>query len=159
MPTHLFTSILSFAFCPQYRKMEFHSKYKGFHMLKKYNDTPAAIALALFTLGSIFYVAQLLFMTEAWLAENGMGAESIVLARVLGFTWLGIAVGLIRTFINGPEGSSTFFMALVTAQIGILINLWHQHLIGVPAVFDDAIIVSVLTALLLVGFLRVRSRL
>ena len=48
-------------------------------MLKKYNDTPAAIALALFTLGGAFYVAQLLFMTEAWLAENGMGVESVVL--------------------------------------------------------------------------------
>ena len=128
-------------------------------MLKKYNDTPAAIALVLFTLGGAFYVAQLLFMTEAWLAENGMGTESVVLARVLGFTWLGITVGLIRTFINGPEGSSTFFMALVIAQIGILINLWHQHLIGVPAVFDDAIIVSVLTALLLIGYMRIRSRL
>ena len=128
-------------------------------MLKKYNDTPAAIALVLFTLGGAFYVAQLLFMTEAWLAENGMGTESVVLARVLGFTWLGITIGLIRTFINGPDGSSTFFMALVIAQIGILINLWHQHLIGVPAVFDDAIIVSVLTALLLIGYLRVRSRL
>jgi hypothetical protein len=128
-------------------------------MLKKYNDTPAAIALALFTLGGAFYVAQLLFMTEAWLAENGMGAESVVLARVLGFTWLGITVGLIRTFTNGPDGSSTFFMALVIAQIGILINLWHQHLIGTLGVFDDAIIVSVLTALLLIGYLRVRSRL
>ena len=128
-------------------------------MLKKYNDTPAAIALVLFTLGGAFYVAQLLFMTEAWLAENGMGTESVVLARVLGFTWLGITIGLIRTFINGPDGSSTFFMALVIAQIGILINLWHQHLTGAPAVFDDAIIVSVLTALLLTGFLRIRSRL
>ena len=46
-------------------------------MLKKYNDTPAAIALALFTLGSVFYVAQLLFMTEAWLAENGMGQSRL----------------------------------------------------------------------------------
>jgi len=128
-------------------------------MLQKYNDTPAAIALILFTLGGAFYVAQLLFMTEAWLAENGMGAESVVLARVLGFTWLGITVGLIRTFTNGPDGSSTFFMALVIAQIGILINLWHQHLIGTLGVFDDAIIVSVLTALLLIGYLRVRSRL
>jgi hypothetical protein len=128
-------------------------------MLKKYNDMPAAIALALFTLGCAFYVTQLLFMTEAWLAENGMGTESVVLARVLGFTWLGITVGLIRTFINGPEGSSTFFMALVIAQIGVLINLWHQHLTGVPAVFDDAIIVSVLTALLLIGYMRIRSRL
>ena len=128
-------------------------------MLKKYNDTPAAIALALFTLGGAFYVAQLLFMTEAWLAENSMGVETVGLARVLGFTWLGITIGLIRTFINGPDGSSTFFMALVIAQIGILINLWHQHLTGVPAVFDDAIIVSVLTVLLLIGYLRVRSRL
>lgn len=128
-------------------------------MLKKYNDTPAAITLILFTLGSAFYVFQLLFNTEAWLTENGMGTESVVLARVLGFTWLGITVGLIRTFINGPDGSSTFFMALVIAQIGVLINLWHQHLTGVPAVFDDAIIVSVLTALLLIGYLRVRSRL
>jgi len=128
-------------------------------MLQKYNDTPAAIALILFTLGGAFYVAQLLFMTEAWLAENGMGAESVVLSRVLGFTWLGITVGLIRTFTNGPDGSSTFFMALVIAQIGILINLWHQHLIGTLGVFDDAIIVSVLTALLLIGYLRVRSRL
>jgi|TARA_B100000953_G_C17742513_1_gene332778 hypothetical protein len=42
-------------------------------MLKKYNDTPAAIALILFTLGGAFYVFQLLFMTEAWLAENSMG--------------------------------------------------------------------------------------
>ena len=128
-------------------------------MLQKYNDTPAAITLILFTLGGAFYVFQLLFMTEAWLAENGMGTESVVLARVLGFTWLGITVGLIRTFTNGPDGSSTFFMALVIAQIGALINLWHQHLTGVPAVFDDAIIVSVLTALLLIGYLRVRSRL
>jgi hypothetical protein len=88
-----------------------------------------------------------------------MGVESVPLARVLGFTWLGIIVGLIRTFTNGPEGSSTFFMALVIAQIGININLWHQYLTGAPTVFDDAIIVSVLTALLLIGYLRVRSRL
>ena len=126
-------------------------------MLKKYNDTPAAITLILFTLGSAFYVFQLLFNTEAWLTENGMGPESVVVARVLGFTWLGIIVGLVRTFTNGPEGCSTFFMALVIAQIGILINLWHQHLTGATAVFDDAIIVSVLTALLLIGFLRIRS--
>ena len=128
-------------------------------MLKKYNDTPAAIALILFTLGSAFYVFQLLFNTEAWLTENSMAVESVGLARVLGFTWLGIIVGLIRTFTNGPEGNSTFFMALVTAQIGICINLWQPHLTGSPTVFDDAIIVSVMTVLLLIGFLRVRSRL
>ena len=69
-------------------------------------------------------------MTEAWLAENGIGTEAIGLARVLGFTWLGIVVVLIRTFISGPAGTSAFFMALVIAQIGIFLNLWHQELMG-----------------------------
>ena len=55
-------------------------------MLQKYNDTPAAIAIILVTLGSAFYVLQLLLMTETWLAQNGMGPETVGLARVLGFT-------------------------------------------------------------------------
>ncbi len=33
--------------------------------MSKYEDTPAAIAMILFTLGGIFYVFQLIFMTEA----------------------------------------------------------------------------------------------
>ncbi|HJP07667.1 MAG: hypothetical protein GY889_08160 [Proteobacteria bacterium] len=128
--------------------------------MQKYNDTPAAIAIGLFTLGGLFYVVQLLFMTETWLAQNNMGVESIGLARVLGFTWLGIIVVLIRTFISGPEGSASFFLALVIAQIGIFANLWHQHLSGAAdSVMDDAIIVTVLLVLLLFGYFRVRSRL
>jgi hypothetical protein len=55
-------------------------------MFGKYNDTPAAISLGLFLLGGLFYVVQLLFMTESWLAENGIGPEAIGVARVLGFT-------------------------------------------------------------------------
>ena len=128
--------------------------------MQKYNDIPAAIAIGLFTLGGLFYVVQLLFMTETWLAQNNMGVESIGLARVLGFTWLGIIVVLIRTFISGPEGSASFFLALVIAQIGIFANLWHQHLSGAAdSVMDDAIIVTVLLVLLLFGYFRVRSRL
>ena len=128
--------------------------------MQKYGDTPAAIAMILFTLGGIFYVAQLIFMTEAWLAENGIGPEAIGVARVLGFTWLGIVVVLIRTFFSGPAGTSGFFMALVIAQIGIFLNLWHQELIVAleVSVLDDAIIVTVLTALLLFGWLRIRSK-
>ena len=116
--------------------------------MSKYEDTPAAVAMILFTLGGIFYVFQLIFMTEAWLAENGIGSEAIGLARVLGFTWLGIVVVLIRTFISGPAGTSAFFMALVIAQIGIFLNLWHQELMGAleVSIMDDAIIVTVLTA-------------
>ena len=128
--------------------------------MQKYGDTPAAIAMILFTLGGIFYVVQLIFMTEAWLAENGIGPEAIGVARVLGFTWLGIVVVLIRTFFSGPAGTSGFFMALVIAQIGIFLNLWHQELIVAleVSVLDDAIIVTVLTALLLFGWLRIRSK-
>ena len=116
--------------------------------------------MILVTLGSIFYVFQLIFMTEAWLAENGIGAEAIGLARVLGFTWLGIVVVLVRTFISGLSGTSAFFVALVIAQIGIFLNLWHQHFTADSAVsiMDDAIIVTVLTALLLFGWSRIRSK-
>ena len=129
-------------------------------MLQKYNDTAAAVALIIFLLGALFYVAQLLFTTESWLAQNGIGPEGIGLARVLGFTWLGISVGLILTFTKGPDGQHTFFLALLIAQIGIFLNLWHQHFIANnPTIFDDAIIVSVLTALLLFGYFKVRSRL
>ena len=133
-------------------------------MLEKYNDTPAAIAIILYTLGCAFYVFQLLFMTESWLAENGMGPETVGLARVLAFTWLGILVGLVRTFTNGPDGNSTFFIALIVAQLGLVLNLWHQYLFPADAaaaatVLDDSIAVSVLAILLLIGWFRIRARL
>jgi|TARA_B100000686_G_scaffold304862_1_gene342829 hypothetical protein len=133
-------------------------------MLEKYNDTPAAIAIILYTLGCAFYVFQLLFMTESWLAENGMGPETVGLARVLAFTWLGILVGLVRTFTNGPDGNSTFFIVLIVAQLGLVLNLWHQYLFPADAaaaatVLDDSIAVSVLAILLLIGWFRIRARL
>ena len=133
-------------------------------MLEKYNDTPAAIAIILYTLGCAFYVFQLLFMTESWLAENGMGPETVGLARVLAFTWLGIIIGLVRTFTNGPDGNSTFFIALIVAQLGLVLNLWHQYLFPADAaaaatVLDDSIAVSVLALLLLIGWFRIRARL
>ena len=133
-------------------------------MLEKYNDTPAAIAIILYTLGCAFYVFQLLFMTESWLAENGMGPETVGLARVLAFTWLGILVGLVRTFTNGPDGNGTFFIVLIVAQLGLVLNLWHQYLFPADAaaaatVLDDSIAVSVLAILLLIGWFRIRARL
>ena len=129
--------------------------------MQKYNDIPAAIALMLFTLGSLFYVAQLIFTTEAWLTGNGIGKEAVALARVLGFTWLGIVVVLIRTFINGPAGTGAVFLALIIAQIGIFLNLWHQHFTAEleVSIIDDASIVTILTALLLFGWMRIRSKL
>ena len=129
-------------------------------MFEKYNDNPAAICLGLYLLGCIFYVFQLLFMTETWLAAEEIGPEDITVARVLASAYLGFIVGLILTFMNGPDGQKIYFFALLVAQICTLLNIWHQHLFaGNPTVFDDAIIVSVLTALLLIGFFRIRSRL
>ena len=129
-------------------------------MFEKYNDNPAAICLGLYLLGCIFYVFQLIFMTETWLAGEGIGPEAIPVARVLGASFLGFIVGLILTYMNGPDGQKIYFYALLVAQICTLINLWHQHLFTANAtVFDDAIIVSILTALLLIGFFRVKSRL
>ena len=51
-------------------------------------------------------------------------------------------------------------MMLVIAQIGIFLNLWHQELMVAleVSVLDDAIIVTVLTALLLFGWSRIRSK-
>ena len=129
-------------------------------MFGKYNDTPAAICLGIYLLGGLFYTAQLLFMTETWLEGNGIGPEAVGVARVLGFTWLGLTISLLRTYSTGPDGQNAYFIAMVIAQIGILLNLWHQHLFaGAATVIDDAIIVSVLTALLLIGYVRIRSRL
>jgi len=128
--------------------------------MKQYGDTPAAIAMGLFTLGGIFYVIQLLFMTESWLAQNNVGPEAVPVAQVLGCAWLGYTVVLISTFMSGPEGTRRFFNALVVAQLGVLIVLWLQSFSEAyrEAVFDDAIIVSVLTAFLLFAWSRIRSR-
>ena len=129
-------------------------------MFEKYNDTPAAICLGIYLLGAIFYVFQLLFMTEQWLANELIGPEAIGVARVLGFAYLGYVAGLLMTYIKGPDGHGIFFVSLLVAQIGTFLNLWHQYfLVEVMTTLDDAIIVSVLTALLLVGYIRIRSRL
>ena len=129
-------------------------------MFEKYNDTPAAICLGIYLLGATFYVFQLLFMTEQWLANELIGPEAIGVARVLGFAYLGYVAGLLMTYKKGPDGHGVFFVSLLVAQIGTFLNLWHQHLIvGITTTLDDAIIVSVLTALLLVGYIRIRSRL
>ena len=129
-------------------------------MFEKYNDTPAVICLGIYLLGAIFYVFQLLFMTEQWLANELIGPEAIGVARVLGFAYLGYVAGLLMTYKKGPDGHGVFFVSLLVAQIGTFLNLWHQYLfVGITTTLDDAIIVSVLTALLLVGYIRIRSRL
>ena len=92
-------------------------------MFEKYNDTPAAICLGIYLLGCIFYVFQLLFMTETWLAGEEIGPEAIPVARILGAAYLGFIVGLILIYINGPDGQRIYFLALLVVQIVTLLNI------------------------------------
>ena len=78
----------------------------------------------------------------------------------MGFAYLGYILGMVLTYVKGPDGHKVYFLSLLVAQIGTFLNLWHQHLlVENPTVLDDAIIVSVLTALLLIGYFRVKPRL
>ncbi len=137
------------------------------HTFKKYHDLPAAIAIGLYLLGAHFYIVKTIFMTDAWLAAREIGIEAAPIVRIMGATYFGFAIGLILTFVNGPDGQRTFFITLLVAQVLTLVILWHAHLMGslpvsaaaLDALFQDVIAVSVLTALLLVGYFRLRSRL
>ena len=51
----------------------------------------------------------------------------------MGGTYFGFAIGLILTFVNGPDGQRTFFNALLVAQVLTLVILWHAHLMGGPS--------------------------
>ena len=129
-------------------------------MFTKYNDTPAGIALCIWTLGLIFYVVQTVFMAEFWLANREVAAGAAPVARAMGASWLGFLVGVIRTFAKGLNGQKAFFNALLIAQVAVLLVLWHGHFIaGYPAMGKDVVIVTVLTALLIFGYSRVRSQL
>ena len=128
-------------------------------MFAKYNDNITAVALGLYFLGIVVYVVQLLFMTEVWLKGEAVDVSAITVARVMGATWLGLGVGLLLTFINGPDGQKSFFYCLVVAQIATFIVVLNSYLQGNPSSQDDAIIVAILTLLLLFGWARIRSRL
>jgi len=93
------------------------------HTFKKYHDLPAAIAIGLYLLGAHFYIVQTIFMTDAWLAAREIGIEAAPIVRIMGATYLGFAVGLILTFVNGPDGQRTFFNALLVAQVLTLVIL------------------------------------
>lgn len=128
-------------------------------MFAKYNDNITAVALGLYFLGIVVYVVQLLFMTEVWLKGEAVDVSAITVARVLGATWLGLGVGLLLTFINGPDSQKAFFYGLIVAQIATFIAVLNSYLQGNPSSQDDAIIVAILTLLLLFGWSRIRSRL
>ena len=129
-------------------------------MLAKLNDNVAALVLGIYLLGILMYVVQLIFMTEVWLKGEEIDVSAVTVARVTGTAWLGLGVGVVLTFLNGPDGQKTFFTGLLVAQVATLLVILHSHFIAnVPKSGDDAAIVAVLTILLLVGWFRIKDRL
>lgn len=128
-------------------------------MLAKYNDNVTATVFGIYLLGIVVYVVQLIFMTEVWLKGEEIDVSAVTVARVMGGTWLGFGAGLLLTFIQGPDGQKTFFMGLVVAQIATFLLILNSYLQGESNSGDDTIIVAILTALLLIGCFRIKSRL
>ena len=129
-------------------------------MLAKLNDNVAALVFGVYLLGIIMYVIQLIFMTEIWLKGEEVDVSAVTVARVLGGAWLGLGLGIVLTFLNGPDGQKTFFTSLLVAQVATLLVILHSHFIAnVPKTGDDAAIVVVLTILFLIGWFRIKDRL
>jgi hypothetical protein len=129
-------------------------------MLAKLNDNVAALVLGIYLLGILLYVVQLLFMTEIWLKGEEVDISAMTVARVLGSAWLGLGLGVVLTFLNGPDGQKTFFTTILVAQIATLLVILHSHFIAnEPQTGDDVAIVSVLTILFLIGWFRIKDRL
>ena len=129
-------------------------------MLAKLNDNIAALVFGVYLLGIIAYVIQLIFMTEIWLKGEEVDVSAVTVARVLGGAWLGLGLGIVLTFLNGPDGQKTFFTSLLVAQVATLLVILHSHFIAnVPKTGDDAAIVAVLTILFLIGWFRIKDRL
>ena len=129
-------------------------------MLAKLNDNVAALVFGVYLLGIIMYVIQLIFMTEIWLKGEEVDVSAVTVARVLGGAWLGLGLGVVLTFLNGPDGQKTFFTSLLVAQVATLLVILHSHFIAnVPKTGDDAAIVMGLTILFLIGWFRIKDRL
>ena len=127
-------------------------------MFKKYNDTPAAIAMGLMALAMILWVGIMLFTPETLLSDRGIDVSAAPIVRFLGLTWLGLLVGVVFTFVNGPDGQKVFFNALLVAHIATAIANWYQYFANdVGTLGGDVTIDVVLTALLLFAYFRIRS--
>ena len=130
-------------------------------MFKKYNDTPAAIAIGLVTIFFIIQVILMAFTGETWLEDAGIDPVAMPLVYWLCFIFATFAIGLILTFVKGPDGQSIFFNVMLIGQIGSIIG----NLIEISA--DTAtkpstgqlVMFIVVAALYCFGYYRLRSRL
>ena len=129
-------------------------------MFKKYNDTPAAIAIGLVTIFFIIQVVLFAFTAETFLEDTGIGLAALPMVYWLCFLFATLAIGLIITFVKGPDGQSIFFNVMLIGQIGSVIGSLIE--IATDAATSDPVflVLSIIfAALYCFGYYRLRSRL
>ena len=129
-------------------------------MFKKYNDTPAAIAIGLVTIFFIIQVVLFAFTAETFLEDVGIGPAALPMAYWLCFLFATLAIGLILTFVKGPDGQSIFFNVMLIGQIGFVIgNLIEIACDATTADPFFLVLTIIFAALYCFGYYRIRSRL
>ena len=73
-------------------------------MFKKYNDTPAAIAIGLVTVFFVIQVVLFAFTAETFLEDTGIDPAALPMAYWMCFIFATLAIGLILTFVKGSGG-------------------------------------------------------
>ena len=129
-------------------------------MFSKYNDTPAAIAIGLVTVFFIIQVVLFAFTAETFLEDVGIGPEALPMAYWLCFLFATLAIGLILTFVKGPDGQSIFFNVMLIGQIGSVIGNLIEIATDATTADPFFLVLSIIVAAVYVfGYFRIRSRL
>jgi len=130
-------------------------------MFKKYNDTPAAIAIGVLTIFSIIQTVSFAFTAETFLEDAGIGLAALPMAYWLCGLFAALTVGLILTFIKGPDGQSIFFNVVLVVQIGSVIGNLIEYATDAATKSPPALLALfiVVAALYCFGYFRLRSRL
>ena len=101
------------------------------------------------------------FTAKTFLEDTGIGLAALPMVYWLCFLFATLAIGLVLTFVKGPDGQSIFFNVMLIGQIGSIIG----NLIEISA--DTAtkpstgqlVMFIVVAALYCFGYYRLRSRL
>jgi len=129
-------------------------------MFKKYNDTPAAIAMGLVTIFFIIQVVLFAFTAETFLEDTGIGLAALPMVYWLCFLFATLAIGLILTFVKGPDGQSIFFNVMLIGQIGGVIGNLIEIACDATTADPVFLVLSIIfAALYCFGYYRLRSRL
>jgi len=113
---------------------------------------------------TIFFIIQVVlfgFTAETFLEDSGIGLAALPMAYWLCFLFATLTVGLILTFVKGPDGQSIFFNVVLIGQIGSVIGSLIENATDAATKSPPALLVLfiVVAALYCFGYFRLRSRL